>query len=205
MPPDRGQPPRRVASAALVLACLCGYSARLLHERLAPPSLRLPVEPGDVALANSFSEVEMLKTALARSCATFLLDLHRSSLTSPSGTQAVPTDPNEQVDTTLRKLKQALHEFRGTEQEVQITQALLAFHSKEQNNSEWLGTYVRALYTNPTHPFVGEYAAEAVRRAQTDSHPTHVTRALNHILQIPLPLASMEQVRKALELSTGVE
>lgn len=189
-----------IVIVALGLVCLCGYFARVLHESVSPRPVRWPVEPGDIALANSFSEAEVLKAALARSCATLLLDLHRNVAKEPSGDYADVNGSNEAAETTLRKLTQALHEFRGTEQELRITQALLAFHSRQQNNTEWLATYLSALYTHPTHPFVGEHAHEAVRRARSTGDPSEVVRALNHIMQIPSPLTSLEKVRTALDL-----
>jgi len=163
------------------------------------------VEPGDIALANSFSEAEVLKAALARSCATLLLDLRRNFANEAPGDRTVAVARNEGADKILRKLRQALHEYRGTEQELRVAQALLAFHSRQQNDAEWISTYLDALYTHPTHPIVGEYAREAVQRARNTGDPTEVVRALNHVMQIPHPLVAMEKVRTAIESSERSE
>jgi hypothetical protein len=45
-----------IVIVALGLVCLCDYFARVLHESVFPRPVRWPVEPGDIALANSFSE-----------------------------------------------------------------------------------------------------------------------------------------------------
>lgn len=79
------QQTHRLALISVVIACLCGYFARVLQEALATPREPVLVEPGDVALANSFSEVEMLKTALARLSANFLLELRRDPREASAG------------------------------------------------------------------------------------------------------------------------
>jgi hypothetical protein len=135
--------------------------------------------------AQSFSRIENTKTTLEGLCRRVCLEA-RTKLLTPKYSGSSSSQETECLASVIRALEQGMHEFEGTEQELELVQELLVTLKRAEHFDRWLDVYLKTLYEHPTHPVPLHFAQEALAVSHAVGRQGEVLAGLRHLLTIPL-------------------
>lgn len=192
----------RTIALHLTVAIIAASAGFYLHA-LRPEMTKVLKTHNNLSLdyyytAESFSEVENTKAQLQALSTQFLLEsrgrrwtlFQRLSCESGLNEQAYVN----YVESSIDELKQAIAEFKGTEQELFVVQDLLLVLKKEKRPAQWVQTYLELLYQHPTSMLVSDSAADALSFAKAVGRESEVMDALRHVRSIPFAFAGRERL-----------
>lgn len=191
----------------LVLGCMSsaclGYALRVLQHHIWC-SASGDERPNAAALECelSFSEVENVRVTLASLADQYMADAYLEPRIRLQRSRS--TDGACQAERATRvlpgyieRLESGLVEFQGTDQELRMTEKLLAVLKEAKIYDRWLDIYLDALYRHPTEPVIGRRAGDAVRIGNSLGQQMAVRRAFSLVRSIPLEFEARTQVEKA--------
>ena len=154
----------------------------------------------------SFSEIENTKALLDALCVRVVAEIRAKLLTgtltatkSSRSANALREPPYSEA---IKELEAAAEEFKGTHQELRITQDLLSALKRARLYDRWTEVYLNALYQHPTHELVGRLANVAVVVSKTAGLEQDLQNGFRHLSSIPLEFDVKQHVQEALlELS----
>jgi len=149
---------------------------------------------------DSFSEAENTKATLEALCQRFRTEIQAKRLADhQSVAQASTYNPISEPHLTnaIADLDQAMREFSGTEQEMEIAQDLLLALKKAGRYDRWLDVYLTALYEHPTLPVVSRFAGDALVIGKRCGETKRVRAGLDHLLEIPFDFKGRESIESA--------
>ncbi len=193
---------------AAVLMCLVagtmGYYWRALHENSISKLSRRGVASLDyLVVAESFSEVENSKAVLQAAAEQIIMDIR----TRP-GVGTVPGDsPSRYKPEVLAEsfaqartdLENAIAEFRGSEQEMDLVQEMLWLVQRQGDYAHWTDVYLSALYAHPTHPMIGVFAERARRYSQLCGREKSMADAFQYLRNIPMDYDGKQKILATLD------
>jgi hypothetical protein len=102
------------------------------------------------------------------------------------------------VEKYLRQLELGVHEFAGTEQELEFLQDMLLALKSAGRFEQWTDVYLRTLYQHPTHQVIAQFAAEAISIGKAAGRDKAVLAALSHVAGIPVEFDGKEKIAAVL-------
>lgn len=180
--------------APVVAGCV-GYLAGATRE---PAVSHLPAD-ATVALeylvsSESFSEIEQARSVLDALANRYVVQarmlIARASSAGQNAHENRPPTANRPVRAAIAALEEAIAEFDGTGQELQLLPTLLNALKRERLHDRWIEVYLNALYHHPTHRVVGNLAEEALLLGWAVGREEEVIAALRHVSAIPLRFVS---------------
>lgn len=195
----------RVALAVLapVVAGCIGYLAGAMREQ---PVSHLPVD-ATVALeylvsSESFSEIEQARAVLDALANRYVVQsrmlIVREALAGRGAHESRQPLASRPGLSAIQVLEEAVAEFDGTGQELQLLPTLLSALKRERLHNRWIEVYLSALYRHPTHRVVGDMADEALLLGRAIGREEEVIAALRHVSAIPLKFASRLRIERCL-------
>lgn len=197
--------PMRLAFTVLlpVVAGWVGYYAGAMRE----PTLSFLPKDATVALnyrvtADSFSEVAQARAVLDALADRYVEDAQmmivRDGMKRPAIHEDQGASTERWLSAAIRMLEEAVVEFEGSSEELQLLPTLLGALKREQRPDRWLDVYLQALYEHPTHQVIGRLAQEALMVGRNVGREAEVTTALRFVTAIPLEFDSKSRVERCL-------
>ena len=90
----------------------------------------------------------------------------------------------------MGELLSALGQFKGTEQEVRVTDELLLQFKQQNCPSRWLDVYLALIYTHPADPAVRRHLREAVGIGQEIGREQDMADAIELLNRVQAYVAS---------------
>jgi hypothetical protein len=129
----------------------------------------------------SFSEIENTKARLKALGLEFISDVRSRHDQAGAGTTSGPfrRNPAYALDPAgaIEELEWGLEQFRGTEQEMYLTQELLCVLKKQKLEDRWLDVYLTALYSHPADPLIARFTKDAKLMSQARQRQPELTAA----------------------------
>lgn len=185
--------------AALVVAGVAGYVVRVAQENTISRLEVRHVAGLEFYLSEpSFCEIENAKGTLDGACARVISELRarcNPSVLKFNGNRN-PRDREVHVFYAIREVEANLERFKGTEQELVLTQELLLLLKHVRQYDRWLEVYLRTLYEHPTHRVVARFAEDAREIGQAAGQIGRVRSGFEHRAEIPIdwPGRALEQM-----------
>jgi hypothetical protein len=154
------------------------------------------------ASANSFSEVEQVRTqlqALARRCLYQVQIRQADALRArlPAGSPGGDTERTS-ITGLVQEFEERIREFQGTGEEPLLVRGLLLLLASDGAYERWLEVYLDFLYRRPTEELVGRLAREALTAGRATGRLAEVSAGLRHVVDIPVEFPGKREVRAAL-------
>ena len=147
---------------------------------------------------DSFSEIENTKAKLEALAVEFLTDLrlrHDGSILGPAASEHKNPSYAVQAEKARAELQNGIQQFKGTEQEMSLTQELLLLLKRQKLLDRWMDVYLGALYAHPTDALIGRYAKDAVTIGEAVGRQEDLMNAFDVLRRrIPLDFPAKEQV-----------
>jgi hypothetical protein len=188
-----GSPGRRLqftwreACAATVVAIIAASSG--YHIGAHNPGAQRPNPSHSIEYylhQRSFSEIENTKALLSALANRLLTEIRTEPVAPwPDGSGEWTTVRRTDTDGMIRELRDAMAEFRGSNEEFLLAHNLLTLLRKNSRDAEWLEVYLDILYRNPTHPLIGHLAPVAHSVAGRMNRLDEIHAALRHVSEIP--------------------
>jgi hypothetical protein len=186
-----------------VIAGVVGYYAGAMRESTV---MHLPsnatVALDQLVTANSFSEVEQARAVLNALAGRYIeyaqMMITRHDRSVPVIHGSSPTAGSRDFPAAVRVLEEAVAEFKGTGEELQLLPILLNALKRAQLPDRWLDVYLKASYEHPTHKLIGLLADEAARLSRSVCREEEVTAALRHIAAIPFEFEGKFRIERCL-------
>jgi hypothetical protein len=96
-------------------------------------------------------------------------------------------------------LENAIAEFKGSEQEMDLVQEMLWLVQRQGDYAHWTEVYLSALYTHPTHPMIGVFAERARRYSQLCGREKSLVDAIQFLKNIPMEYDGKQKILATLE------
>jgi hypothetical protein len=186
-----------------VVAGCIGYLVGAMREQSVS---HLPVD-ATVALeylvsSESFSEIEQARAVLDALANRYVVQsrmlIVREALAGRGAYEKRQPLNSRPGLSAIQVLEEAVAEFDGTGQELQLLPTLLSALERERLRDRWIEVYLSALYHHPTHRVVGDMADEARRLGRAIGREAEVIAALRHVSAIPLKFASRLRIERCL-------
>jgi hypothetical protein len=199
----------RVFAGAVLLVLLAsgfGYYLRAFGEHAASTlsTQEIPAV-GYFVSTQSFSEVGEAKALLEASAQQFIQELRERPGSGVLPLKAAFTSRADGVNLpytrAVRDLESRIEEFRGTAQELLLSQEMLWLLWRESQYDRFIEVYLTNLYQHPTDRLVGRFAAKALRSCQIAGRENELLQAFHHVSSIPLDFEVKRQVIAAVEAS----
>ena len=182
-------------------ACL-GYAIRIFQPTIWRSSSEDEARnSAPLACESSFSEVKNLKTSLAGLADQFMLDAYSYSGARRDRSGSTVGDIQARTATRaayIRYLEDGIAEFEGTDEELRITERLLAALKGAKIYDKWLDTYLNALYRHPMEPVIGRSASAAAHLGNTLGRQQAVREAFSWVTSMPLKCGAKTEVEMAM-------
>jgi hypothetical protein len=193
------------ALPSLLLAAATGYlgfaTRGLLPPDVTSSSLQ-DIPPFELFyVPRSFSEVEQARAQLGALCSQFLYRQHleRLHLRQARRSRNEPEPPpGHRFTQSLEALEQSREEFRGTGEELVLTQEILTLLRQEKLAGRWLDVYLDLLYHHPTAELVGREARHALTHARAVDREADLLEAFHHLGSIPFDFTAKRFVLLAI-------
>jgi len=155
----------------------------------------------------SFSEIENAKALLDGLCVRVVAEIRAKLLTSTLAASKSNRSANAlrepPISEAIKELEAAAEEFKGTPQELRVTQDLLSALKRAKLYDRWIEVYLNALYQHPTHELVGRLANVAVVVSKAAGRGEDLQNGFKHLSSIPFDFDVKQPIKAALiELST---
>lgn len=186
-----------------VVAGGIGYYAGAMREpAVTHLSGNATVALNQLVAADSFSEVAQARAVLG-ALADRYVEYAQMMITRDRTNLPVTHESHDPAGrrsrlAAIQVLEEAVAEFEGTGEELQLLPTLLHALKRAELHDRWLDVYLKALYEHPTHKLIGRLAAEAVLIGQTTCREAEVTAALRHVTAIPLEFESKAPIERCL-------
>ena len=195
---------RQLACAVMLsgLAASAGYYVGALRQDPSSYVLRqAQLSVDDFYAPQSFSEVENTKALLSALSRQFITGIY-AERTANNTEVVLNTRGNSAVEphllAVIKQLEQGVAEFKGTKQELDLVQPLLAALKKAKLYDRWMEAYLNALYQHPTDPMIGRLATEAISVSKAAGRQSDVLNGFEHLRNIPLEFGVNLQVEQEL-------
>ena len=196
---------RQLSCGILVssLAAIAGYYSGALRQDTASfLSVQAKLAVDDLYAPQSFSEVENAKALLAALSEEFLGGINAQRATNYAKAVIVSRTGKPLVETHLREvikqLERGVVEFKGTEQELDLVEPLLAVLKKEGLYDQWTAVYLNALYQHPMHAMIGRLATAAVIVSKAAGCQNAVLDGFEFVSGIPMEFDVKARIKTAL-------
>jgi hypothetical protein len=190
-----------------VLAGSSGYYSHALRQDTVSflPSKSMPAMDYFFS-PESFSEIENTKALLDALCVRVVAEIRTKlitgTLTASKSNRSANRLREPPVLEAIKELEAAAEEFKGTPQELRVTQDLLSALKRAKIYDRWTEVYLNALYRHPTHELVGRLANVAVVVGKAAGREKDLHNGFRHINGIPLDFDVKRHIQEALlELS----
>jgi hypothetical protein len=138
----------------------------------------------------SFSKIKNARNGLQGLCMRLGLQVENRRFLAEHllvGRQAGSRQPSESYpNDAIRDLEVGVEEFEGTEQESDCAHDLFLELKRAKRFDRCVEVYLKALYKDPTHPFVARFAKEAIDVGRSAGREEEVLAGLRHLRAIPL-------------------
>jgi hypothetical protein len=98
----------------------------------------------------------------------------------------------------IRDLESEMHDFEGTDEELDLAEDLLRALKKAGQTDRWVKVYLKALYEHPTHQIVALFAERAIPMGKAAGREEEVIAGLTHVSSIPLNFKGKDKVEAVL-------
>ena len=197
---------------ALLLAFMAGgfgYYLRAFAERTVSTLATQEIPAvGYFVSTQSFSEIAEAKALLEASAQQIIQELRERP---GAGVLRVNTRANSRSDgidlpftRAVRDLESRIEEFKGTAQELDLSQEMLWLLWRESQYDRFVEVYLNALYQHPTAGLVGRFAGKALHSSQLVGREKDMMKAFQQVTSIPLDFEPKRQVMAAVEATSLV-
>jgi len=145
-------------------------------------SLNDAVQLEHLASQDTFSRVRNTRNtldALSARSAIEIMDALRAHGQLPKNNDLERTKAREALEHIINAAEEAVQEFEGTAQQLQVTQSLLLALQRAERFDRWTEVYLKALYEHPSHPFVTRLANDAIKNSKRAGQQDRVFEALS--------------------------
>ena len=151
----------------------------------------------------SFSEVAEAKALLEASADQIIQELRERPGAGVARVNArvIPRGEgsNSPYTRAVRDLESRIEEFKGTAQEIVLSQEMLWLLWRESQYDRFVEVYLNTLYEHPTAGLVGRFAGKALQGSRIVGREQEMLQAFRQVTSIPLEFESKRQVMAALE------
>src|SRR5437899_649063 len=109
----------------------------------------------------SFSKVENTKALLEALCQRMLVE-SENRFWSAQRLRSDSTQEQREMEVMIGDLERGMHEFAGTDQELDFVRDLLMVLKHSQNFGRWTDVYLKVVYEHPMHSVTTQLADEAL-------------------------------------------
>ena len=184
----------------LLLTVGAGWTGYRVHqtEEVASSSPVEAIPPIEfLAGPESFSRVHNTKSTLEGLCLRLRLEAE-TKLTAIMQEPSAFTQRRQALEALIQQLEAGMHDFEGTEQELEFAQDLFVAYKCTEQVDRWLDLYLNLAYRHPMHPVPLRLAQEALVLGTQAGRQQEVLQALRHLEAIPLEFEGKDKVAAAL-------
>lgn len=198
--------------AAVLLGCVAGgfgYYLRAFGEpTISTLAAREIPSVGYFVSTLTFSEVAEAKALLEASAEQIIQELRERPGAGVARVNAsvIPRGEgsNSPYTRAVRDLESSIAEFKGTAQEIVLSQEMLWLLWRESQYDRFVEVYLNTLYEHPTAGLVGRFAGKALQSSRIVGREEEMLKAFRQVTSIPTEFVSKRQVIAALEATALV-
>jgi len=150
-----------------------------------------------LAEPESFSRVENTKSSLESLCLRLRLEAE-TMLASATQDPSPLAQRGQSLDTVIHQLETEMHEFEGTDQELQLAQDLFVAYKCADHLNRWIDLYLRVAYEHPMHPLPVHLAKDALALGNSLGRQEEIIQVLSHLSAIPLDFDGKDKLTEVL-------
>lgn len=184
-------------SWALLITVSAGWTGYRVHPRgeaglLLPAQVIPPVEW--LAGPESFSKVQNTKNSLEGLC----LRLRLEAETKLASASRDSSQRRQSLEPVIGQLEDEMHEFEGTDQELEVAQDLFVAYKCTGHLDRWLDLYLQMAYEHPMHSVPVHLAQEALTLGRAAGRQKEILQVLRHLKAIPLDFEGKDKLAEVL-------
>jgi hypothetical protein len=154
----------------------------------------------DLIVHNSFSIIQNTREDLESMCVRLKLEaevrLEQARL--PIQPRVSGAVPEALLAGIIRDLQSEMHDFEGTDEELDLAEDLLRALKQAEQTDRWVDVYLKALYEHPTHRIVALFADQALLIGKEAGREEEVIAGLTHVSSIPRNFQGKDKVEAVL-------
>ena len=185
---------------ALLITVSAGWTGYRVHPR-GEAGLFLPAQaipPAEwLAGPESFSKVQNTKNSLEGLCLRLRLEAE-TKLAFASRDSSTVAQRRQSLAPVISQLEDHMHEFEGTDQELEVAQDLFVAYKCTGRLDRWLDLYLQMAYKHPMHSVPVHLAQEALTLGRTAGRQNEILQVLMHSNAIPLDFEGTEKLAEVL-------
>jgi hypothetical protein len=185
---------------ALLLTLGAGWTGYRVHQtKEAHASLPAGAVPSIECLAGpeSFSRVDNAKNTLEALCLRLRLKA-QNELVAIMQEPSASSQRRQALEPLIRQLEAGMHDFEGTEQELEFAQDLFVAYNCTAQFERWIDLYLMVSYRHPMHPVPLRLAHQALALGRQAGRLQDVLQALRHVNAIPFDFEGKDKVAAVL-------